>query len=396
MPPKTIYEAAHASRAASDSAISFGRITAVKPASRLCTVKTFFSTNPAVNDQHIENCQWLSMDSNPAGDEATSVPRAGSIGMVIHVGGEPYIFGFIKGLNNKGQAITGKEVAKLTEGDKVISTQGGNYITVKANRSIEIKSKETLRTLYFPTKSLLQHFCRSYELKADGGFQKWDFDDVTGSTKWEAVYRNNQAATAFVLEQKGDGDGGMYRLAVGPGNGNFGNIFCYEQTISAFGEVKTTIGPPGVAAYTHTIKPDGSFLLQNGSGQGLTVSVDLVGGVAITVGPLVAISLGVAGDIAVSAPGGTITLAAAGDLEVQALGKGKLVFLNEVEIQSLGDVKLTTLGACTVSAASGIKLDGIGGQGAGAMFGVLTFPNVINPVTGTPLGPGSTTVLASI
>lgn len=256
MAEKSIYEKDHPSRRAQNNAICFGRIHKVDPERRMCTVKTFFATDPAINDLYIQKCQWLNMDCNPAGDEATSVPRTGSIGMVVFVQGEPFIFGYFRGLDKNGKALTGKEKAKLTEGDKIISTQAGNYVLVKANGSIEIKSKETLKTLYFPTNSLLQHLVRNYELKADGGIIDWK-SAKDGSTKYSATFRKDLLNSFMVLEERGSVDGNiMYRTLVGPGIGG-GSVAVYRHEVDLTGETRLAIGPPGVEAFKAKIDATG-------------------------------------------------------------------------------------------------------------------------------------------
>lgn len=256
MAEKSIYEKDHPSRTAQNNVICFGRVHSVDPSRRMCSVKTFFATHPSVNDLFIRNCQWLNMDCNPAGDEAAAVPRRGSIGMVVFVQGEPFIFGYFRGLNKKGQALTGKEKATLTEGDKILSTQAGNYVLIKANGAIEIKSKETLKTLYFPTNSLLQHLVRNYEMKADGGTIDWK-SDKTGSTKYSAKYRKDLIESFIVLEERGSVDGNvMMRTLVGPGIGK-GAVSVYKHEVDLTGESRLTIGPPGVDAFKATIDATG-------------------------------------------------------------------------------------------------------------------------------------------
>jgi hypothetical protein len=405
MADHSIYEKDHPARQATKFAICMGRVTSVDPASRLCSIKTFNGTHPSVEDRVIDKCQWLSMDANPAGDECTSIPRVNSIGMVLIIQGEAYIFGFIRGLNSQAQAITGDEVAQLTEGDKIFSTVGGNYFQISANGLLQLYSKATLYTLYIPNgkaggTSLLADLCRNYQMDADGGHIDWKSDE-TDNTLFNATYRNNIAPIATLIEQNGAVDGGLTvirRIAVAPGTGAFGNIFVYEQTVGVDGTVTTTVGPPGVAAYISTVKPDGSFSVNNGPGGsgGYSAAVDPTGALDLAFGPLVSVSVGIDGAIDVTTPGLSFSADATGNIDVTSAGKGSFTFADDVDMTIAGAVKIVSLGDVTLSAAGGIKLDGIGGEGAGAMFGVLTFPNVIDPLTGTPLGPGSTTVTASI
>lgn len=313
MAGKSIYEGANVARQAQNNVICFGRVHKVDPERRMCTVKTFFGTHPSVNDAYINNCQWLNMAANPDGDESTSIPRAGAMGMIIFVQGEPFIFGFFKGLNKKGQALTGKEKAKLTEGDTIFSTKAGNYILVKANGSIEIKSKETLRTLYYPTKSLLQHLVRNYEMKADGGTIDWK-SDKDGSTKHSATFRRDIANSFIVLEERGACGGlTMYRTLVGPGIGG-GGVSVYKHEVDLTGESRLTIGPPGVEAFKCVIDATGKVSVETA----LDVDVkSLLGNITVNA---------VAKNVNVLADLGNIDVkATAGDVTMEgSLGKMKL------------------------------------------------------------------------
>lgn len=304
---KSPYEAGHPTRVAQNNAFCFGTITSVAPKSRLCTVKTFFSTNPALNDMHIAKCQWLNMDANTAGDEATSVPRRNSIGMVLFVQNEPFIFGFFRGLNKAGQALTGKEPTTLREGDKVISTQGGNRITVKASGLVEIVVKDTLKSLYLPDKSQWLNICRNFELKTDGGSWAWG-SDADLNTLSKQIFRSDMAGSMIVIEERGNADGGViYRTGIGPG-ASAGAIFFYEQTIGKDGTVITKVGP-GAATYTQTISPDGSMKME------CTADVEVhstAGHIQITAD---------AQDVAVLATLGDVNVeATAGDLKVNGSG----------------------------------------------------------------------------
>lgn len=391
----SLYEQAHPSRQAGSNAYCLGRITAVDPTSRLCTVKTFFATSPSMHDRSIDSCQWLMLDANPDGDEAGSIPRAGSICMVFFIHGEAFAWGFLKALNSQAQAITGQEVSQLTEGDKIFSTVGGNYIKIGANGSIIIQSNQTLRTLYFPTGSLLSQLCETYNFENDGGTTTWGSDDEENCL-WSTTYRRDLANSFQVLEENGNAGGLiMRRVAVGPGIGASSGVYVYEETVDVTGMRVVNIGPPGAVNVSYSIGPDGTISLSNGGGQAFQASILPTGDMELDIGPTVTISAKVDGTVSITAPAASVIISNAGEVTIQADNNITVQTDADLMFTCMGDLTVNAMGMCTVSGTM-ILLDGTGAGGAGAQFGVLTFPNVIDPLTGTPLGPGSTSVLASI
>ncbi len=155
----SIYESRHPVREEQAFGFAFGRITEVFAKERYCTVVTFMGKG-SINDNYIPKCQWINLDSNPEGDESTSIPRKNSIGLVFFVAGEPFIFGFFKPLARNATTVTGSEPSKVVEGDKIISTVAGNKITVKSNGAIEIVSSNTLRRVMIPKGAAIFDLCR--------------------------------------------------------------------------------------------------------------------------------------------------------------------------------------------------------------------------------------------
>jgi len=256
----TIYESRHPSRRAVDGTFCFGYVKSVDPTNRLCTVKTFFATSEALTDKHIKNCRWMSADAGPAGDDMTSIPRTGSLALVFFIQGEPFVFGFFRGQDKKGNASGGAAAVPLTEGDKIIATRAGNYVTVKANGLIQIQGKDTLRMLFLPNKSEWLTLCRNFELKTDGGYTTWRSDDSL-NTLHRTVYRKDMAQSVVILEEKGNVSSTLiYRKAIGPGI-TLGSALTYENTIGIDGTITTNVGVLGQVLHSTVVKPDGSSVV---------------------------------------------------------------------------------------------------------------------------------------
>lgn len=323
---KSIYESGHPMREANDNAICFGLVTAVDVTTRFCSVKTFFATNPALNDQHIKSCQWLSADASPYGDDMTSVPRVNSIALVFFVQGEAFIFGFFRGTSKTGSVAGGASTVPLAQGDKIIATKAGNFITVKSNGLIQIQCKDTLRSLYLPNNSEWLNLCRQFELKTDGGYIFWRSDDDL-NTLHKAVYRKDMAQSFVVTEEKGSVSSSViYRIGIGPGAAK-GSANSYEHSVTTDGTSTLTIGTFGVPAYTSVVKPDGSATITARGDVALTSSAGKVSVLAqagdidvkATTGAIKAEAT--AGDISLKADAGAINVVAtAGDISVKAVG----------------------------------------------------------------------------
>ena len=406
MGTSTLYEGNHPNRQDNSSGIALCRITAVDTANRLCTIKTFFGTG-AMDDNHIPNCQWLSQDANPEGDESTSIPRIDSIALAFFVNGEVFVMGFLKALTGEGSATTGNEVTKLTSGDKLIATVGGNRISVKANGSIELRSKETLRTIYFPTDSLLNHLCKAYLLQTDGGYHDWKKNDL-GFTTSKQEYRADLLRTGVMIVERGYVDATtIERITIGvplPGGEDI-PLPSFQKTIGRLGEVNLKIGAPGFIAgqgFEANILPTGAFDLAVNSSL-LKIEGNALGGFTVQNEAGATVDMGATGEITVKNKAATISVSATGAVEIDtSLGDAKIK-AKKVDIEATSDITVKTLtGKATVealeaiiSAKTGVKIDGSGGGGSGAVQSVLTNPATLSPFTGAPLVPFSQTVKVS-
>lgn len=405
------------------SGMALGRITAVYPQQRFCEVKTFFGEAGLV-DIHIPRCQWLSVDANPEGDESTSIPRVNSTGLVFFVAGEPFIFGFFKATTKKGGATTGKEQTKLNEGDKVVSTVGGNRFVVKSNGVIELHSKETLKTIYFPKTGLLSSICEAYQLKSDGGNISWKTINKLNETLHKAEYRRDLARTSIVYEEKGRVSATvMRRTSIGPGIPGIEGVQVpvFQQTIDITGEVKTDIGLLG-AGISFKATPLGGFNMANllssfemtelgdcklktpiatisASATGDIKAENAVASASIAAtgeiglkNTLSKATISATGDITVEAPAASIVISAAGEVKITSAQKTTIDAKLGVDIKSLGPINVEALGPVMVKGLT-IGLDGTGG--GGAINNVLCFPLTVSQFTGAPLTPFSTSVKVS-
>lgn len=341
---KSIYEKDHYRRQQLDSSICFGRVTSVDINSRMLTVKTFFGRG--TDDMHIKNCQWLSIDSHPDGDESTAIPRRGAFGLVFMVGGEPFFLGGVTPLNKFGQAKTGDEAEeKLLEGDKVIGTAAGNRIVVKVNKVIDMISDITLRRTMFPKNKLISDICANYNLTTDGGRIRWENSGAPlNLTKYSVEYANSVNRGMVVFDQYGFVSSDIiYQRDIGPGIPTLPGtkIPVYTETIGIDGTYKRGVGPAG-EIFKQTINPDGSVELSNLAtkitvsptgtlsykNQTTTLEIKDTGDVSLA-NPMVTVEAKATGDYSVANPTTSIKATASGDMTLEAsqakavFGKGK-------------------------------------------------------------------------
>ena len=248
----SLYEGNNSQRQNQDSQFCLGRIVGVSPERRVCTVKTFMG-NRTTEDNHIPECQWLSLDGHPDGDESTIVPRVNSLCLVFFVAGEPFVFGFWMPQTSDGSAYntddeyTNKEV--LGEGDKIYKTAAGNKIIIRASGEIEIHSTSTCRTIYMPGRNLINTLCRNFEHESDGGVIRWYNEESRGATLFQQIFRENFNAknNGMVIEERGKVGGEViFRTELGLAEDQYdlGQIY-YTKTIKKNGETELFIREAG-------------------------------------------------------------------------------------------------------------------------------------------------------
>jgi hypothetical protein len=445
---KSILEGNHPTRIQQSSNIALGRIVDVDIKKRTCTVATITGRD-SVFDKYIPECQWLCQDANPEGDESGSIPRRGSLGIVYFVDGQAFIGGYAKPLGDQGTTLRGNEAATLNEGDKIISTLGGNRLTIKISGLIEMYASQGLKRLLIPTGSQIVDLCSTYDLKTAGGLQIWR-PSKTLTTLWRAEYFNTTNRLYLIEEKKGFVSSDIiYKRNIGAGTQGVPQgtkLPVYTKTIGLSGETITAIHPPlpegSPSGYLSTIGPDGSIEILAGAAQTTKINVGSTGAVEVDVnslgnlmmsdsgdfifaGPVASasvlktgdvelanavgiismtkegditaenaaatLSMAAKGDISISNTTVTITISAAGEVTISAPQKVTIEGKAGVDIKSIGPVNIEGVGPMNIKTKGQIMLDG----GTGASDFVLTNPTTLSPFTGAPLVPFSTTVMVS-
>lgn len=374
----SLYETDHPSRRETQSAIAFGRITAVFPEERLCEVKTFMGTG-ATEDLHIPKCQWLNMDANPEGDESSIIPRVNSTGLVFFINGEPFIFGYWRALTGDGKALAGETPEKGTEGDKFISTVAGNRIRVRSNGVIEVISKDTLRSVYFPKDGLLFHICQNYEFRTDGGYQTWKRLEGQ-NTLSVSEFRKDLLRSSIIVEEKGFVDNQtIRRVRIGPGLPGVQGISLpiYEETVKNTGEVDLAIG--SLKEWKLNIKPSGEFSVKTGAtAPAFTLTTQASGDTKLTITDKANVHIKPDGEIQIDNPGATLKITPSGEVSLVAKDKLKVDAQGGVEIKTAGEAEVTASGTVKVTGST-IQLNGSSGN----VLTTATAP-VVDYITGAP------------
>lgn len=209
---------------------ALGRVVDVDPINRRCRVKTIGQQGPkgisrgvglGTDDHDIPDVQWITTASSDAGAEDTSIPFVGQIGVLIYINHEPYLVGFFRTLQPAPQDVPSTETtnplsALITQGDRLISTIGGNYVILRSGASIEVVSTALCRTYWLPTTNLITSVCGDNELTTDGGFQNWTRDQTTDATLFERLAWDNLTPTNATYTQEGTSDSGaIFRKTAG-------------------------------------------------------------------------------------------------------------------------------------------------------------------------------------
>ncbi len=352
--------------------IHIGRIIDVNAEARLCRVSGMMGS-----DWGPVWMQYLCADTNPDGDESGSIPRKGSMGLVFVVGGEAFIWGYFRPVGKGASCKQGPESVTLGEGDKIMSTSGGNRITLKRSGLVELYCKDTLQRLMFPVGSRIADICREYNLKADGGVIEWPVaEPVTGNTLWDAEFAM-QIVRAFVVhEQKGYVSSDIIlKTTVGPAfPGVKGSTTpTYVHTVGINGETTTTVSPPQFegtpTGFKSVIGPDGSIQILAGLLQKVVMSINTTGDVSLDVNEIAHMGVSATGDIIANNKVGEASISATGDIalknkigEATIAAAGDIAIKNktgEATIAAAGDIALKNkMGSATMSSKGDIEIKG--------------------------------------
>jgi hypothetical protein len=295
------YEKNNHARIEQQFAATFGVITAVYPDEHFVEVKTFLG-NGNLDDQHIPKCQWLDLDT-----EGGHVPRVNTHCIVFFIHGEPFVFGYFRPLNpsNNAQSQAEAESGRTSvQGDKVLMTKSGAMVAVRSNGSIEIQSGDTLRTIYYPTESLIDTICSTKNFAWDGGYCKHQNLNDLNETLLYQEKRRDMARSLIIVEEEGKvSEDIVRRVRIGPGIPKVRGVQIplYELVTKITGETTLSIQPAGVdVGFKVNVLPTGSFNIQCGPQQ-FMLDVSPTGATVINVNKLFNLDISPTGDLSVDA-----------------------------------------------------------------------------------------------
>lgn len=379
--------------------IAVGRISEVYPFERLCGVHIIQGT-PSLVGRYYPRAQWGSLDANPEGDESSTVPRVGSIGLVFVLCGQAIVWGFIKPTTRKNGARTGKEYSELGEGDKIFSTSSGNRIVLKTSGLIELYSGENLKSLFFPKGGIWSTICEEMQVRTDGGNLFWrTIDPALNTTVFLQEYRKDLARTSIIYDEIGFVDATtIKRSTMGVGVPGVVGVPAplYEYTMDITGKEIKKFGPGGIL--TVTSQPTGEFEIKNAIGTGslspagdwkiqnaiATAEMTAAGDVNI-LNAVAEAHLASTGDIEIKNKTFSVTATAAGDIEIKnptvtvtATATGDIEIKNpiaDIKVDASGDYELSNATCKMIMKSSGelefsgpvgkLKIDAAGKIGLG-------------------------------
>ncbi len=193
-----------------------GTILSVDPIRRTYNVH-INSNDPRINDAIYTEVQVLSASSSSAGEESGALAEINTLCCVSFFDQKPFIIGFYnpkrltpskdpskeknidEGIGNDG-AIEGSASGSkgtIDIGDYIVATRGGNKIVVRRSGIVEIESKKTCRTNYFPQEDKIFHMCRKFEFHSDA---VTEFHTSAPSTSSSPTY----AYKKFINQIEGD------------------------------------------------------------------------------------------------------------------------------------------------------------------------------------------------
>ena len=316
----TVYEQGNERRIQQSYGIALGRITRVFPERRTCEVKTFFGTGE-LDDLAIPEAQWIDTDWTADGAETGNIPKQNSIGLVFSIDNEFFVFGFTKSQQDDGSGLGGNEPRRLTEGDKIITTAGGNRIVVKGSGLVEVISKENqLSTIYYPSMGKIIELCRNFEFRAAGGKIDWLVDpDLATTLKFEE-FRKDLARSFLLTEERGQVSADeIFRRKMGPGVPGLAEIpvSFFTEVLQITGAYKREITPAGIPAYSFSVDATGAITVEVGQLPQFKFEVSATGDVKVTVNNLAEVSISSSGDIEAKNQIAEAKLASSGDIDIK-------------------------------------------------------------------------------
>jgi len=350
---------------------ALGRVVDVDIANRRCRVKTLGligargtggrAVGTGTDDHDIPDVQWITTAASDGGAEDTSIPKIGQVGVLLYINHEPYLIGFFRTQNPP--ASTDPLADIVTQGDRLLSTIGGNTLILRAGGSIEVKSTDLCRTYWLPN-NLISTVCQDWEHSTDGGFVQWVRDKTNNDTLLEFFIQDNQQPTNCVDIQLGNSD-----------NGN-----TVELTMGAVS--------PDTFDFTTTklflsVDPNGTLTLNVGEGNKATLVIDAKTG-DTTFTTQGNVSQQIQGNVSQTIRG-NVTQNISGNSSATIGGKMSATVTGEVDVKTSADANVKASGTVDIE-ASKIKLNG-------ESSGITTedsHQGVIDFITGVPVLPSET------
>lgn len=116
---------------------------------------------------------WLSAYCHPDGGGIEAMPEVGAIVWCVWHDNDslPLVFGFINA-PIQGEGF-GHNRLGMSPGDVALWTRGNNHVWVKKNGAVQIATGDDCKTIYLPSRSMIQDLCKNYEMQTDGGSFRW-------------------------------------------------------------------------------------------------------------------------------------------------------------------------------------------------------------------------------
>lgn len=415
------------------SKLCYCRIYEVDAENRSCSIKTF-GPDDAVANADYKGVQWLSLYSNPEGDEITYVPRPESLAICAFVGGHPYIVGYFspialdsnvviddqegEGLDNPvgGSAAINKE--KINPGDFLLRTIGRCRLVLRAGGEIEIEATKVCKRTYFPARNRITEICSNLETSTDGGFMNWTHIDQNVNsveTLYTLICKDDVSGTNVVTEERGTVDTAstiVHRYQVRPGGENtldlsdITNSVIVRETYSD-GTIDFKVNQ---TAFQELIQADGSYTRSIADRMHLTTILptgevhvninkkyDRVtlpdGSTAVKIADKWALDIKPTGETVLDVGGKSkITILPSGDTTIDVGGKSRIV------VKASGDVEIVAtkvdINGGTVNVGKGASFSAVHGEPLKTWLEAHIHPTGVGP-SGPPTVPLPAPALSS-
>jgi hypothetical protein len=315
------------------------------------------ATGMGTDDHDVPDVQWITTSASDAGAEDTSIPAIGQIGVLLYINSEPYLIGFFRTMQPAPQDVpAGTEEdaleALITEGDRILTTIGGNSVILRSGGSIEIRSTAVCRTFWLPT-NLMTSVCGDFELDTDGGYITWERTPQTNDEMLEFFIQDNLEPENCIDLQLGTTEAGnLVDLKIG----------AVDIDDFTFTNVQVSL----------SIDPDGNVTVQVGNVSSGTPNASLT----------------------IEAATGNTTYSTQGSMTMNVKQDLTATVQGDATVTVTGDINATTQADANVTASGTVNVKGEKILLNGELSGVTTENShygVVDFITGVPVEPSMTT-----